>query len=195
MKYYKEYDLLFLDINMPDLSGLQFLKSLTEQPLVIFTTAYSQYAAESYDFQAVDYLLKPIKFERFLKAITRALKRYRAARSYDESEVSTDSILIKSGSEYHQVKLSDILYIEGTGNYITIVTPEKKILSLLRLKNVLKQLPENAFIRIHRSYIVAFQHIDVIDKNYVRINKKKLPVGELYRKDLYSFIHRIGGLF
>ncbi len=189
-------DLIFLDINMPDLSGIQFLESLVKFPLVIFTTAYSKYAVESYNYQAVDYLLKPIEFDRFLKAATKALKLFKSQKelslkneTISQNENKT-SILIKSGTEYHQIKIEDIKYIEGTGNYITIVTSDKKILTLKRLKDVLKMLPGDKFIRIHKSFIVAYLHIDVIEKEQVIIKKHKIPVGEVYKKELQNFISK-----
>ena len=130
-------DLIFLDINMPDLTGIQFLKSLESQPLVIFTTAYSKYALESYDYDAVDYLLKPIEFDRFLKAVNKAFKQYQIkTSSLMPFAKDSDFILIKSGTEYYKMKLSDILYVRGTGNYVTFVTKKKEILSLLAMKDV-----------------------------------------------------------
>ena len=188
----KEIDLIFLDINMPDITGIQFLKALENQPMVIFTTAYSQYAVESYDYKAVDYLLKPIEFERFLKAATRALKQYRLVHDKNTADNKTEppeSILIKSGTEYHQVNPDEIFFIESAGNYVTFFTPKKKIISLMTMKNVLELLPPNQFLQIHKSYIVSFKHIEIIEKDRVWIKKREIPVGETYKENLQKFIH------
>ena len=191
----KGIDLIFLDINMPDLSGIQFLKAIVNQPMVIFTTAYSEYAVESYDYKAVDYLLKPIEFERFLKASTKALKQYMSisqglSREPADMDKPDSTILIKSGTDYHQIKLNDIYFIEGAGNYVIYITPGKKIPSLTTMKETVDLLPGDRFIRIHRSFIVSFQHIDVIEKDIIRIKNKKIPIGEAYRKNLQEFVEK-----
>jgi len=184
-------DLVFLDIKMPDLSGIQFLRSIANQPLVIFTTAHSEYAVESYDYQVVDYLLKPIEFERFLKAVNNAVNQHTLRSAHGQSSSPTvmearpdgrEIILIKSGTDYHPVKIDDILYIEGAGNYVLFVTQAKKVMALMNLKDVTRQLPADRFIRIHKSYIVNFRHIDVIETELVKIGKITLPVGESYKK-------------
>lgn len=187
---HQSVDLIFLDIKMPDLSGIQFLRSMAKQPLVIFTTAHSEYAAESYDYQVVDYLLKPIEFDRFLKAVVKAQDQYRLLRTQasfpspaaiEVRAQASESILIKSGTDYHPLKLDDILYIEGAGNYVLFVTRTKKIMALMNLKDVTRQLPSDRFFRIHKSYIVNFHHIDVIETEQVRIGKATLPIGESFK--------------
>jgi len=193
-----EIDLVFLDINMPDLTGIQFLKTLDRPPLVIFTTAYSQYALESYDYEAVDYLLKPIKFDRFLKAANRALARITTHRKESALSLATtrttdsveeESILIKSGTEIHKVRWKDILYAKGAGNYITFITRNKEIMALMTMKKALNILPGNHFFRIHKSYIVHFRHVDVIEKDRVRIKDTWIPIGEAYRQSFLKRIH------
>jgi len=192
LKYIHEnpVDLLFLDINMPDLSGIQFLDTLHDKPMVIFTTAYSDYALESYDYDAVDYLLKPIEFDRFLKAVNKAWQRIpikkKNAVSYNGS---TDYVFIKSGTDYHKLKTGDILYIRGTGNYLTFVTSRKKILSLLTMKKALAILPEK-FFRIHKSYIINFEHVDLIEADEVRIKDSRIPIGDVYRERLFQILKR-----
>jgi len=190
-------DLLFLDIKMPDLSGIQFLKSLTSQPLVIFTTAYSEYAVESYDFQVVDYLLKPIEFDRFLKASNKALKQYQLLKSQGATASSSrkgaghegkDLLLLKSGTDYHPLQINDILYVEGAGNYVFFFTSEKKVMSLMSLKDALKKLPADQFLRIQKSYIVNFRKIDVIETDQVKIGEASIPIGETYKK---AFLDKI----
>ncbi|MFC2169477.1 LytR/AlgR family response regulator transcription factor [Acidobacteriota bacterium] len=190
-------DLLFLDIKMPDLSGIQFLKSLKQEPQVIFTTAYSEFAVESYDYQVVDYLLKPIEFDRFLKATNKALKQHQLLESQSASsariinhikENGTDVIILKSGTKYFPIKIDDILYVEGAGNYVLFVTKAKTIMTLMNLKSALQKLPSDQFLRIHKSYIVNFRRIDMIETDQVRIDKMKIPIGETYRK---AFLDKI----
>ncbi len=186
-------DLIFLDINMPDITGIQFLKTLTYKPMIVFTTAYSEFAVESYDYEAVDYLLKPIEFERFLKAANKAYDLFvkdtarRKEVQPSGSEVK-DSVIIKSGSDYFNVKIQDILYVEGTGNYVTFVTGKKKILSLMNMKEVLELVGGHRFVRIHKSFIVSFRHVDLIETEKIRIGGKELPIGETYKKDLRDFV-------
>lgn len=185
----KHIDLIFLDINMPDLTGIQFLKSLESQPLVIFTTAYSKYALESYEYDAVDYLLKPIEFDRFLKAVNKAFKQYQIKMSRLMAFTKdSDFILIKSGTEYYKIKLSDILYIRGTGNYVTFVTKKKEILSLLAMKDISETLSSKMFFRIHKSYIINFSHVDLIESDQVKINNEYIPIGDHYRESFFSTI-------
>jgi two-component system LytT family response regulator len=183
-------DCIFLDINMPDLTGLQFLKSLVHQPLVIFTTAYSQYAAESYDFAAVDYLLKPIEFERFLKAVNRAHDQFRLKQKtnvFRDAPPSTPGfIMVKDGSEIHKVNIRDILYIQSAGNYVTFVLPKSKVMSLLTMHQVLQMLPSEQFFRIHKSYIIAVQHITKIERHQVLIGTREIPIGNIYRESFFK---------
>ena len=189
-------DLIFLDIAMPDLNGLQFLKSLVHKPLVIFTTAYPEYALESYTFDAIDYLLKPIEFDRFLKATNKALKQFQysdtregAATSNSTSEEESKStVFIKSGSETHQIKIDDILYVEGAGNYVTFVMRNQKIMSLLTMKDVMNMLPSQQFHRVHKSYIVGLKHIRLIERHHLEIRNTKIPIGRLYRESFLKAI-------
>jgi DNA-binding LytR/AlgR family response regulator len=185
-------DLLFLDIDMPDLTGIQLLKSLPRPPLVIFTTAHAEYAVESYEYQAVDYLLKPIRFERFLKAVHKALEHHRPGAAPGAAEPLAGMIFIKSGTDIHPVDVSDLLYVEGAGNYVSFVTTEKTVLSLMSMTAALELLPERSFVRIHRSYIVAVRHIGLIETDHVRIGDRRLPVGEKFRKNLSRLYRRDG---
>jgi two-component system, LytTR family, response regulator len=181
-----QVDLLFLDINLPELSGLQLLKSLPFKPKVVFTTAYSEYGAESYEYDAIDYLIKPIRYERFLKAVNKAAEQVILKKSErniaDIPVANSDSVMIKSGTQLFKIKLDQILYIEGAGNYMTFFTTDKKILSLLTMKDVLNLLPADRFIRIHKSYIVAFNHIDIVENHRVIIKSKAIPIGITYRQ-------------
>lgn len=186
-------DLVFLDIQMPEITGISFLKSLQKKPMVIFTTAYSEYAIESYELDVADYLLKPITFERFLKAVDKASQRLTAVAGPDNQstpQVSGDFLFVKDGSKLVKVRWKDILYIEGLKDYVTIHTREQKIVTLLRLKALESQLPPDKFFRIHNSYIVSLEGIDVIHKNDVQVGKIMLPVSETYKKGFREFVDK-----
>ena len=187
----KRVDLIFLDVNMPDLSGIQFLKTLKKPPLVVFTTAYSEYALESYDYDAVDYLLKPIEFERFVKAANKAGEMLQVkAMNMPLLTGERDHIFIKSGTNFHKVKIKDIYYIKGTGNYVTFVLDKKEILSLMTMTKVLDTLPEDFFVRVHKSYIVNSHHVDLIENEEVRIKGERIPIGDSYRQSFFNSIKK-----
>ena len=177
----KPADLLFIDINMPELTGLQLLKSLISPPMIIFTTAYAGFGAESYDYNAVDYLLKPIRYERFLKAANKAAGLYAAPLPVASDELST-VIHIKSGTQVHHVKVADILFLEGAGNYMTFHTSAGRILSLLTMAEALAMLPPDGFLRIHKSYIIGLKHIQIVGKHDVVVAGKEIPIGVTYRE-------------
>ncbi len=190
-------DILFLDVQMPELTGISLLKILQKKPLVILTTAYSEYALEGYELDVTDYLLKPITFERFLKAVDKVTERIqeRSKPVTQEITVTSDTktpafVFIKDGTKLVKVMLADILYVEGLKDYVTIHTKQQKITSLQRLKTLEEQLPSNQFIRIHNSYIVALQAIDIVHKNEVQIGDAALPIGDTYRKVFKDFIER-----
>jgi DNA-binding LytR/AlgR family response regulator len=188
-------DLIFLDINMPDLTGIQFLKALENKPLIIFSTAYSEYAVESYEYKAVDYLLKPIEFERFLKATMRAKEQFEIKQKSknvwnltEKINNSPDSIFIKSGTEIHKVFINNIIYIEGTGNYITIICIDKKIMTLISMSKMLNMLPEKQFYRVHKSYIISMNYVGKIERHQLTVNKINIPIGITYRKEFFESI-------
>ncbi|MCB2196075.1 MAG: LytTR family DNA-binding domain-containing protein [Bacteroidetes bacterium] len=191
-------DLIFLDINMPDLTGIQMLKTIQNPPMVIFTTAYSEYALESYQFHAIDYLLKPIDFEQFLKAVNHAneqflLKNRQRNKSTLISETTDkqhELIWVKSGTEYFKINLNEIFYIKSEGNYVEFHLQNKRIVSLDSLNNLTEKLPSNSFARIHKSYIVAIKHIESFERHQVKIKNESLPVSTLYRG---SFLRIIKG--
>lgn len=189
-----QVDLMFSDIQMPGVTGISLLKILQKPPLVIFTTAYSEYALEGYELDVVDYLIKPISFERFLKAVEKAAKRISdskgAAVSQPLAEANDDFIFVKDGTKYVKVKLNDILYIEGLKDYVAIHTKEKKIVSLQTMKSLETVLPSTQFIRIHNSYIVAIQAIDSLDREKVQVSSALLPVSDTYKKALKELIDR-----
>ena len=175
----KSIDLLFLDIHMPDISGIQFLDSLTYNPLIIFSTAYSEYAVQSYEFQAVDYLLKPYEFARFFKAVSKAKEVHDAP--YPEYSDGRDFMFIKSGHQQHKVIFQDILYIEGAGNYITFYTKKGKFLLRMPLKEILNILPKQLFIQVQKSFIVSLRNIDKIADNHVFVQDKRIAIGTGFR--------------
>jgi DNA-binding LytR/AlgR family response regulator len=191
-----DVDVLFLDVQMPEITGISLLKILKKRPLVVLTTAYSQYALEGYELDIVDYLLKPITFERFLKSVDKIMQRVESPTVTKPTlvESSTPSsptfIFVKDGTKLVKVKLDEILYIEGLKDYVTIHTLSQKIVTLQRLKVLEEQLPGNKFIRIHNSYIVSLNGIDAIHKNEVQIKGAILPIGDTYRKSFKEFIER-----
>lgn len=192
-------DLLFLDIQMPEITGVNLLKILSKKPLVIFTTAYSEYALEGYELDVVDYLLKPITLERFLKAVEKVVQRLHPIKKENgeekqektiETEVTPNFVFVKDGTKLVKIRLQDILYIEGLKDYVIIHTPQQKVVSLQRMKNLEEQLPANQFIRIHNSYIVSLEAIDAIEKEKVQIGKVFIPVSDTYRKAFKEFIEQ-----
>lgn len=187
-------DLLFLDIQMPEITGTTLFKILPKKPLVIFTTAYSEYAIEGFELDAVDYLLKPIPFERFLKAVEKAASRLMIQAEIPASLPAQESpspyVFVKDGNKLVRVFLDDILYIEGLKDYVTLHTRQQKITTLQRMKNLEEQLPADRFIRIHNSYIVNVKAIDAVHKNEVQIGQAMLPISDTYRKIFREFIER-----
>lgn len=190
-------DLIFLDINMPKLSGINFPKFLQNPPLIVFTTAYSEYALESYELKAVDYLLKPIEFNRLLQAVMKAQQQLKknigTVNSISEvsSDISEQTIFIKSGSEFHQLFIQNIKYIESDGNYVTFYTDKRPILARYKISEVLEMLPTAYFTRIHRSYIVALKHIETVKKHCVIIDAKEIPISSNYREKFNTIINDI----
>jgi DNA-binding LytR/AlgR family response regulator len=191
-------DVLFLDINMPQLSGINLPKYLQNPPLIIFTTAYKEYAVESYQLNAIDYLLKPIVFDRLLQSVMKAkgmlAKKTKvvATDSQVTQNTSKQTIFIKSGQDQHQVVLQEIKYIESDGNYVTFFTTKRSILARYKISEVLEMLPQKYFIRIHRSYIVALQYIETVKTHCVVIDHKELPISANYRDDMRAIIGRLG---
>ncbi len=190
-------DLVFLDVNMPDMSGIQFLNALHSRPLVVFTTAYSDYAVRSYDYDAVDYLLKPIEFERFMRAATKALEiheqrskdgRRRHSNGAAMRSESANHLVVKSGTDYHKLQIDEILYIEAAGNYAVFVTANANVMTLVSMKEVGSLLPPGRFFRVHKSYIVNFRHVSKIEKDQVKVGTRLIPLGESYRESFLKAI-------
>lgn len=187
-------DILFLDVQMPEVTGTMLLKTLQKKPLVVLTTAYSQYALEGYELDVADYLLKPITFERFLKSVDKLSQRIEGVQNSSvimerPMEVaSPEYIFVKDGTKLVKVKWKDILYVEGLKDYVTIHTTDQKVTSLQRMKSLSEQLPPHKFIRIHNSYIVAVDAIDAIHKDKVVVGGNQLPIGDTYKKTFMDFI-------
>ncbi|SRR6266487_3181834 len=183
----EKIDLIFLDIKMSDISGIDFLKSISNPPMVIFTTAYSEHAVQSFELDAIDYLLKPFSLTRFLKACNKAQEQFELKKNINNPSVPV-SVFIKSGYEQVRVELDDILYAESNGNYMQFVLTDKKITSRLTVSEAEALLPVASFIRIHRSYIVSKKHITKIEKNSVWIQQTELPVGASYVNEVTKII-------
>lgn len=180
----EKIDLVFLDIKMPDISGIEFLRSIPHPPMVIFTTAYSEHAVQSFELDAIDYLLKPFSQSRFLKACNKAYELFELKRRNGSGAGAPDHIFVKSGYGQIRVRLDDILYVQSTGNYMQFVLREDKILSRLTMTEAEALLPSPAFIRIHRSYLVATGKVDRVERESVWIGGRELPVGAGYAREI-----------
>jgi DNA-binding LytR/AlgR family response regulator len=201
-----EIDLMFLDIQMPQLTGIEFLKTLVKPPMVIFTTAYQQYAIEGFELNALDYLLKPISMDRFMKSVNKANEQYdlhhKEAASAPQKAADTegvvpqadapDYIFVKADKKLIRVKFSDILYIEGLKDYVIIRLETGRVISLQTMKSLEDKLPSAQFVRVHRSYIVGMDKIQAIVGNMVEVMEKgqpkHLPIGKNYRDELLVMI-------
>lgn len=189
LKYLQEepVDLIFLDIKMPDITGIQFLKSLKHPPMVIFTTAYEEYALDGFELNVVDYLLKPIPFERFMKAVIRAQEQLSVLQP---KATETDYIFVKTEYKIIKINIEDILYIEALKDYIKIYTAHQPVLTLKSLKSFESRLPKDKFMRVHRSYLVAMNKINSVERNTVMIANQSIPISEGYRDRFYDVITR-----
>jgi len=191
-------DLMFLDIQMPQLTGIDFLKTLSKPPMVIFTTAYPNYALDGFELNALDYLLKPISLERFMKAVNKALEQYelqsREGGESSSSEEDPDFIFVKADKKLVKVKYDDILYIEGLKDYVIIRMDADRVITLQTMKSLEAKMPQDRFKRIHRSYIVNLDRINAIVGNMVEVIEKKetkhLPIGKNYRDELLEIVNK-----
>jgi len=175
-------DLMFLDINMPEISGMELLKIIPTHPKTILTTAYSEFALESYDYGVIDYLLKPIYFPRFLKAIDRFFATENV--KIKEEEVIVNTVSVKVDGYFMDIELDQLLFAQSFGNYVKIHTVKRTYLASITTTELEKCLPEKNFMRIHKSYIVALDKIEESEKDFVLIKKEKLPIGITYRREL-----------
>jgi DNA-binding LytR/AlgR family response regulator len=177
-----QIDLLFLDIQMPEINGIDFLKSLTKKPKVIITSAYKEFAIDGFDLDVIDFILKPITLDRFFKAINKYLdsnmiSNYKEKPQYD----SKNDILIKDSNKTYRIKPSEILYIEGMREYIKIITPSENIVTKMSLIKFFEQLNKEIFIRTHKSFIINKNNVKAFTASYVEINNKKIPIGRSYK--------------
>ncbi|MDQ7947436.1 MAG: LytTR family DNA-binding domain-containing protein [Pedobacter sp.] len=193
-------DLVFLDVQMPDLTGIQFLKIASGKAHYILTTAYSQYALESYDLNVSDYLLKPIAFDRFYKAVEKVHGQFQKAEPAPAPEPASvgpanataapiqDFIFVKTEHKIQKIELQDILYIEGLKDYISIYTKNERVITLQNMKKMEETLPKGEFIRVHKSYIISIDKIESIERSRISIASKVIPIGDTYRDEFFKLI-------
>jgi len=193
----EKIDLIFLDIQMPNVTGIDLVKSLSKLPLIIFTTAYSNYAIDGFNLNAVDYLVKPIPFERFLKAVNKAYEYYQfhnksiksEEKSKHDSSLDSNFIMVKADYSLIRIDLKDILYIEGLKDYLKIfIKNQKPILTLNSLKKYEEYLPSEHFVRVHRSFIISLSKIEAIQKHRIIIANERIPIGDNYKTEFYKKI-------
>lgn len=195
-----EIDLMFLDIQMPQLTGIDFVKTLNDPPMIVFTTAYPNYAIQGFDLNALDYLLKPISLERFMKAVNKAVEQAELANAdHNQSGMPAvndglDFFFVKADKKLVKVNFDDIIYIEGLKDYVIIRLIQGRVITLQTMKNLEERLPKNLFRRIHRSFIVAMDKVLAIEGNMVEVQEKDkpklLPIGKNYRDDLLRLIEQ-----
>ncbi len=173
-----EIDLIFLDINMPRFSGVDFVKTLANPPAIIFITAYAEFAVDGFELEAIDYLLKPVSQERFQKAVSRFLEKM------GNNKLQESSIMVKADKKLYRLEMDDILYVEAMGDYIRIITADKTLTVYDRLTTFLEKLPASQFCRIHKSYLVAVSKIEFIEGNKIKIGDTHLPVSATYKDQL-----------
>jgi len=183
-------DLLFLDINLPKLSGINFIKTLIHSPLIIFTTAYPEYAVEGFEINAIDYLVKPFSFERFLKAVNRALEKLTSSATQNSTGNDPSFVFLKADKKIHRVELDSIHYIEAVGDYMKVVTDSGQLIINETMKNLQEELPGRSFMRVHKSFIISRNKIKFIEGNYVQVANKSVPIGATYRNDVLASIEK-----
>lgn len=180
-----QLDLVFLDIQMPVINGIDFLKSAPYDPMVIITTAYQSYALEGYQLDVIDYLVKPVTFKRFLTAVNKARDYHQLRTMHKVGDAGeTNCFFVKCGHRYERIYFAEILFIEALQNYVTIYTVKEKYITLLNLKNVEEKLDNKGFIRVHKSYIVSIPKIDSIENNDIFVQKHRIPISRQYRENV-----------
>ncbi|MCK3686028.1 LytTR family DNA-binding domain-containing protein [Maribellus sp. YY47] len=187
----EKVDLLFCDIQMPQLTGVDFIRSLSHPPKVIFTTAYRDYAIEAFELQVVDYLLKPISFGRFARAIQHFLDQQSPKEKAEENPTApkeVDFIFLKADKKHYKVNLADVLYFESLGDYVIAHTTAQKIVTKERISHLQETLPPHRFIQIHRSFIISISKIETVGPGFIEVAKKKLPVGRKYKAELSALL-------
>ncbi len=181
----EEIDLLFLDINMPRLSGLEFYRSLTNPPPVIFTTAYPEYAVSGFEVNAVDYLVKPFPFDRFVKAVNRFIDSVRTKSSSLEGY-----LMLMADKKMHKIDFNTVLFAEGMGDYVKVHTNSKTLVVHITLQKLQEQLPSENFLRIHKSFIISLARLEYIEGNMAIVNKQQIPIGQTYRAEFLSLFQK-----
>lgn len=176
----EQIDLLFLDINMPKLTGIGFIKSLKEAPLFVFITAYPEFAIEGFEVDAVDYLVKPVSFERFRTSVNRVLDRF----SMNEKDENIQHLMVRSNKKNYRINFDELLYLEAQGDYVRFVTADKSLMVHGTLKDFISLIPENLFGRIHKSYVISLSKVEYTEGNQVKIGEHKLPVSLSYKDEL-----------
>ncbi len=181
-------DLIFLDLNMPKFKGFEFLRTLASPPKVIVTTAYKEFAIEGYELNIIDYLLKPFSFERFLKAVNKAIGSTSMPRTPKDKASNASSIFLRSDKKYIQIMINEILYIEAAGNYSKVVMPDKTITVREKASGLLSSFPTDNFIQVHKSFAVAKNHIETIEGNRIFIGTHQIPIGKLYKLNIAELL-------
>jgi DNA-binding LytR/AlgR family response regulator len=183
-------DLVFLDIQMPGINGIEFAKSIPKETFVIFTTAFSEFATDSYEVDAIDYLIKPVKLERFQKAVDKAqvyFKLFKADHSSNNIEkITDDHFFVKADRKIFKIYFKDILFIEGLKDYVVMHTENQKVITAMNIKTIHEQLPKSMFVRVSKSYIINAKKIDSVDNNTVYIGKNEVPIGNIYRDFFFN---------
>ncbi|BDC98588.1 LytTR family DNA-binding domain-containing protein [Persicobacter psychrovividus] len=186
-----DIDLLFLDIQMPDLTGFELLNALAKPPMVIFTTAYAEHAVKGFEVQAIDYLLKPFSLDRFMKAVAKAeeLMSLKEVAPTTTPAATEDFLMIKEDYKYHRINVSDIAYVEGMREYVRYHTPTMKVMALQSLTKLMDKLPQGKFMRVHKSFIVNMDFVEGLDGNQLKILEQYVPIGKTYKE---AVLHRLG---
>jgi DNA-binding LytR/AlgR family response regulator len=185
-----DVDVMFLDIQLPGMSGLHFLQTLIDPPLTVLTTAYAEHALESYEYNVIDYLLKPISFDRFLKAVNKIVDGKLLNEAVTEKEVPGDHIFVKANSKFFKVNFTTIVYVEGMKDYLKIHTTENTLVTHQTMSDIEKILPAKQFLRVHKSYIISLSHIRAIYGNSVEMENATIPVGVNYKDKVFSLVGR-----
>ncbi len=186
----EDISLVFLDINMPRLSGLNLVRALSHPPQIIFITAYPEFAVEGFEVEATDYILKPFSFERFVKAVNKALRKMASPSLSLPDPGEHTYLVVKADKRLHKINYQDILYFSAIGDYMKVHTPQKVLITKETLKNIETNLPSHQFIRIHKSYIIAVDAIQYIEGNQVKVNQALLPVGLTYKDKLLERLNQ-----
>lgn len=188
-------DLIFLDIQMPGITGIEFARNISKRSLVIFTTAYSEYAVDSYEVDAIDYLIKPVDPERFQKAVNKAIAYHSLLLKEEKENIeagNTEYFFVKSERRYFKINYKDILFIEGLKDYVIIQLDEQRVITRMNLKNIFELLPKHDFLRVNKSYIVNTKHIDSFDNNDIFIKTHEIAIGNTYRDAFFEVFMRMG---